>query len=114
MSAFKLVRQLPDTFEPVKQRLLDSISNIFFDPKIKYEDLVQEAKKTAKANGQLNIFSEKKIPKQTAKTTQKNSITINESREAILDYIKNNDVGEETIRTNQVTWSIVRNSTICA
>jgi len=60
MSAFKLVRQLPDTFEPVKQRLLDSISNAFFDPKIKYEDLVQEAEKTAKANGQLSIFSEKK------------------------------------------------------
>ena len=74
MSAFKLVRQLPETFEPIKQNLLTSMSNAFFNPELKYANLVKEAEKGAEANGQMNKFSEQKIPK------QKNEISNNDKK----------------------------------
>ena len=44
MSAFKMIRKLPEAFKPVRQELLNDILNAFFDPTIEYENLIREAK----------------------------------------------------------------------
>ena len=61
MSAVKLIEELPETFEPVKQKLLNYMSNAFFDPEIPYEDVVKETEEEAANRGLTVIFSETKI-----------------------------------------------------
>ena len=63
MSAVKLIEKLPETFEPVKQKLLNDMSNAFFDPEIQYENVVKEAEEEAAYRGLTVIFSETKIKK---------------------------------------------------
>ena len=115
MSAFKLIKELPETFEPIKQKLLNDMSNAFFNPEILYEDIVKEAEEEAKERGQTVIFSETKIKKQSTIPHHQNPKKINnkEGRKAILDYIKGNKDAKGTIRTNQVTREIISNSKLC-
>ena len=124
MSAFKLVRQLPETFEPIRQNLMNDMSNAFYNPEITYASLVKEAEKRAKATGQMNIFSEYKIPEQKNGLSRydrkvfKKGITDQQEpkdeRKALLKYITDNDTGEETVRENPTTWNIIKGSAICA
>jgi len=105
MSAFKLIRQLPETFEPIRQNLMNDMSNAFYNPEITYASLVKEAEKRAKATGQMNIFSEYKIPEQTNGLSRydrkvfKKGITDQQEpkdeRKALLKYITDNNTGEK-------------------
>ena len=49
ISAFKLIRNLPEKFDPIQHELLDDIANAFFNPKIEYEELIQQAKERAES-----------------------------------------------------------------
>ena len=70
MSAFKLIKELPETFEPIKQNLVNDMSNAFFNPEILYEDIVKEAEEEARTKGQMVIFSETKVQKQATNPCQ--------------------------------------------
>ena len=52
--------------------------------------------------------------KKTIKTSITDQNAIKDERKALLEYIINNNLGEETIRANPATWNIVKNSAICA
>ena len=90
MSAVKLIKDLPSNFEPLTHELLNDMSNAFFNPEIKYEDVVREAELTARERGHTMLFSEIKIKNQPAFPYQQNKKQVSRKigREAIHEFIK--------------------------
>ena len=115
MSAVKLIEELPETFEPVKQKLLNDMSNAFFDPEIQYENVVKEAEDEAACRGLTVIFSETKIKQQSTIPQHQNPKKIHkkDGRKAILEYIKENNDAKGTVTENKVKWEIISKSKLC-
>ena len=45
MSAFNLIKELPDKFDPLKHEIMSDMSNAFFDPETSYEEVIEKAEK---------------------------------------------------------------------
>ena len=102
MSAFTLIKELPSEFDSMKYELLNDMSNAFFDPEVKYEDVVKEAESKAKERGQTMLYSETKITSKPNNSQQQFPKEISEDlgrkfhkeisedlgRQEILNYIK--------------------------
>ena len=73
--AFKLVRKLPASFQPVQHKLLEDISNAFYNPQIEYKDLVQKAKERTLYQGYSNEFSEMPMKWKSDPKEEKGNVT---------------------------------------
>ena len=61
ISAVTMIKELPSKFDEMKYELLNDMSNAFFDPEVRYEDVIQETENKTKKNGQTMLYSETKI-----------------------------------------------------
>ena len=63
MSAVKLIKNLPSKFDELKYELQNDMSDAFFDPEVKYEDVIKATENKARERGQIMLYSETKITK---------------------------------------------------
>ena len=63
MTAVKLVKSLPNQFNVLKDELQSDLSDAYFNPETKYEDIIEGTEIRIKERGLFLLYSETNIPK---------------------------------------------------
>ena len=132
ISAVKLIKSLPSRFDELKNELESDMSNAFFDPEIKYEDVIKTTENKVKERGQIMLYSETKITKKQskkppAKETEKANIQvaatqingqpqpvkIDPGKIKILNYIKSNNTYQGPFHRSRNIATIIKEAKIC-
>ena len=98
ISAVTLIKNLTSKFDEIKYELQNDMSNAFFDPEVRYEDVIEETEKKTRKRGQTMLYSETKITnkpnntnnsqKQFPKELYSKELSNESGRKEILNYIK--------------------------
>ena len=118
MSAVTLIKNLPSEFDEIKYELQTDMSDAFFDPEIKYENVIEETEKKIKKRGHTMLYSETKITnkrnntdkaqKQVTKEPHTKEQSNTQGRKEILNYIKTNKHLKGPITKNRKLNKIIR------
>ena len=123
LSALKLTKQLPDKFSEIKYDLETNMSDAYYNPEIKYEDIIKEIERKIISRGQFMLYSETKIQEEKAlkepETKKKKEILISTAKienqngeEQILEFLKNTSYRGPLGKCKKIA-KIVRESNLC-
>ena len=122
LSAIKLTKQLPNKFSEIKYELETNMSDAYFNPKTKYEDIIKETEKKVIERGQFMLYSETKIQEKKElqePTRKKREILISTAEienqngeEQILEFLKNTSYRGPLGKCKKIA-EIIKKSNIC-